>query len=382
MAKFGEYEVLEKLGEGGMGRVYKARQAELDRVVALKVLNPEVSSRQAFERFKREAAVLDRLRHPNIVRLFTMGRVGNRTYFTMDYIDGRSLEELIREAGGPEDRERLVRIVARVARAVHYAHGQGVIHRDLKPSNIIVAEDGTPYITDFGLAREVDAEFTLTMPGTAVGTAAYISPEQAEGDREKVGPRSDVYGLGAMLYEVLTGRPPFEGENPAAVLNAVCTQQVTPPRKLDRTVSRDLEAICQKCLEKEPEERYKSAELAADDLQHALAEETVRARLRRDWRDIASLACRAAMVLVAVALLALAGHMALPRLRRQQGKDVPDAEVPHPGATPVRVETEDRLRKKPMCRLPNHPKSKRSPGPCRTSRSPAITVSLRLPTSW
>lgn len=261
-----------------MGRVYKVRQPELERTVALKILNPEVSSRQAFGRFSREAAILDRLRHPNIVRLFTMGRVGNRTYFTMDYVEGRSLEELIREAEGPEDRERLVRIVTQVACAVHYAHEQGVMHRDLKPSNVMVAEDGTPYITDFDLAREVDAQFTLTMPGRAVGTAAYISPEQAEGDSDKIGPRSDVYGLGAMLYEVLTGRPPFEGDNAAAVLNAVCSEQVTPPRELDRSIPRGLETVCLKCLHKAPDNRYATAEALSRDLESWLRGERVAAK--------------------------------------------------------------------------------------------------------
>ncbi len=329
-AKFDEYEVLEKLGEGGMGRVYKARQAELDRVVALKVLNPEVSSRQAFERFKREAAVLDRLRHPNIVRLFTMGRVGNRTYFTMDYIDGRSLEELIREAGGPEDRERLVRIVARVARAVHYAHGQGVIHRDLKPSNIIVAEDGTPYITDFGLAREVDAEFTLTMPGTAVGTAAYISPEQAEGDREKVGPRSDVYGLGAMLYEVLTGRPPFEGPGPAVVLKNVCSLPPVPPGVIDPTVGEGLEAVCLKCLAKRPEDRYASAEQVGEDLERWLQGAGVRAprRSRLAMRLKRIVRLRAGWLAAGAACLAVAGLIVGVSIRSPEPKNGSEVREP------------------------------------------------------
>jgi len=185
---FGKYEIIEKLGEGGMGTVYKGRDPKLDRIVALKVLNPDVASPENYERFRREVRVLTKLRHPGIVRLLTAGVEQDRVYFTMEYIEGQPLTDLISGVRTAQGREALIRALATVARAVHYAHEQGIIHRDLKPSNIIIDASGNPVITDFGLAREIESGHTITAPGAAVGTALYMSPEQAEGDATKIGP--------------------------------------------------------------------------------------------------------------------------------------------------------------------------------------------------
>jgi len=324
--RFGKYEILETLGQGGMGTVYKARQEGLDRLVALKVMRPDAASPEAFARFEREGRILAQLRHPNIVRLLTMGRDEGQVYFTMDYIEGRPLSALIEQAHGVaqppsavQDRDHLLRHVAVVARAVHYAHTQGIIHRDLKPTNVIVDSDGQPMITDFGLARELDAGQTVTAPGSAVGTALYMSPEQAEGDRERIGPATDVYALGAILYEVLTGRPPFEGETAAAILYKTTTESPVSPRQLKKRISRDLETICLKCLEKSPRDRYPTAEALAIDLEQHLAGRPIFAprkhfqRLRRTVRaypwQLAAVAT-AALLLVAALVVRRASRAA------------------------------------------------------------------------
>jgi len=278
---FAGFEILQKVGQGGMGAVYKAFDPKLKRIVALKVMNPGVASPEAYARFEREIRVISRLRHPNIVRLFQVGQHKNRVWFTMDYIEGQTLAELIEQAKTMPEREELVHHLATIARAVHYAHEQGIIHRDLKPSNIIIDENGSPVLTDFGLAKEMGAGGTVTIDGQAIGSVHYMSPEQARGELDKIGPASDVWSLGALLYEILTGRPPFDGPTPAAILRNVLREDPTPPRRLNRAIPRALEAICLKCLAKDPEPRYAGAEPLAEDIDHYLAGEWIAAK-RRD----------------------------------------------------------------------------------------------------
>ena len=338
-ARFGQYEILEELGRGGMGVVYKARQVDLDRIVALKVMHRGLNSPQARGRFRREAKALAKLRHPNIVRLLSVGQVEDRHYLTMDCIEGRPFSALIPQAQTPEDRDRLVRIVATVARAVHHAHTKGIIHRDLKPPNILVNADGVPFITDFGIAKELGDAETITLSSSAAGTAAYMPPEQAQGRREDIGPGSDVYALGAVLYEVLTGRPPFQGPTPAAVLHKVCCETPVLPRRIDPAISRSCEAICLRCLQKQPEARYESAETLANDIEKALAGQAVAARgvaLRRLAVYLARHR-RWQIITAAMAIFVSAGLLAVWRSRARGRR----AQVP--GASGLTHESVDRL---------------------------------------
>jgi len=267
---FGQYEILEKLGQGGMGAVYKARDTKLDRVVALKVMNPGTVTPQAYARFQREIKILAKLKHPNIVGLLAVGQVKNRAFFTMEYIEGKPLSARIKEASSYEERKKLIPALARVARAVHHAHEQGIIHRDLKPSNIIIDTHGEPHITDFGLARRLEDEHTVTVTGESIGTVSYMSPEQAEGDTKRIGPASDVWALGAILYEMLTDRPPFQAPSVAATLDAVLRRKPTRPVRLNSDISRPLDRLCRRTLSRNPLNRPRTALDFADGMEHAL----------------------------------------------------------------------------------------------------------------
>ena len=345
---FANYEILGKLGQGGMGTVYRARDPQLDRIVALKVMNPGVASAESAARFQREIQVLSRLRHPNIIRLFAAGRHKNRLYFSMDYIEGKPLSRLIKEAETFRDRMELVPHVATIAHALHYAHGHGVIHRDVKPSNVIVTEDGEPFITDFGLAKELDAAQTITLPGAAIGTAAYISPEQAEGDQERIGPRTDVYALGAMLYEVLTGKPPFEGPTPAAILQKAARENPVRPRKFNRRIGLDLEIVCLKCLEKEPRYRYQNAAALADDLDRYAKGEAV--LVRRPFRFVRIVRDYPLRAVLAVAM-ALAGVVLVLRIRdRSSSTDSSGFALTEERIEQLRKEIEEAGREKDQAR--------------------------------
>ncbi len=249
------YEVEAVLGVGGMGVVFRARHLRLNRVVALKMaLAGAYAGRQERERFQREAEAVAVLRHPNVVQIHDVGDSDGRPYFTMEYVEGGSLAQKL--AGTPQPARQAAALLATLAAAVHAAHQVGIVHRDLKPANVLLTADGTPKISDFGLARRLDGEAGLTRTGTAVGTPSYMAPEQAQGKTDTVGPATDIYALGAILYELLTGRPPFRAETGAETVYQVLTQDPVSRSRLNGKVPRDLETICLKCLHKESRLRY------------------------------------------------------------------------------------------------------------------------------
>jgi hypothetical protein len=271
------YEILKELGRGGMGVVYQARQQALNRVVALKmILAGGHAGEQALVRFQAEAEAIAALQHPHIVPLFEFGRHHGLPYFTLEFVAGGSLDKKL--SGTPLPPLQAARLVEQLARGMHYAHTKGIVHRDLKPQNVLLAEDGTPKITDFGLAKKVDVGSGLTATGAVLGTPSYMAPEQAGGDGKRVGLAADVYALGAILYECLTDRPPFRAATTLDTLLQVLSVEPVAVRRLQPQVPRDLETICHKCLQKEPHKRYASAADLADDLHRFLAGEPVRAR--------------------------------------------------------------------------------------------------------
>jgi serine/threonine-protein kinase len=283
---FGDFEVLGELGRGGMGVVYKARQRSLNRMVALKmILTGEHSGPRERARFRAEAEAVARLQHPNIVQIYEVGELQDRPYFALEYVDGGSLSQRI--GGKPQATRQAAALTETLARAMHYAHQQGIVHRDLKPGNVLLTARGMPKITDFGLAKRLETTDGDTKTGAVLGTPGYIAPEQAAG-RKDIGPAVDIYALGAILYEQLTGRPPFRGETPLDTMLQVMSQEPTPPTQLCPRVPRDLETICQKCLQKDPAKRYPSANALADDLRRFLTGESIQARpvstAERLWR--------------------------------------------------------------------------------------------------
>jgi WD40 repeat protein len=274
---FGDYELQRILGEGGMGIVYKARQLSLNRPVALKMIRAaRFASPDEVRRFQNEAEAVARLDHPHIVPIFEVGRFEDQHYFSMKLIAGESLDKRLKEYVG--DPRRAARLVATTADAIHHAHQRGILHRDLKPANILVDSEGAPHVTDFGLAKRVEGDSELTHSGAILGTPAYMAPEQASGKRGAVTTATDVSGLGAILYALLTGRTPFGGATVPETLEQVRERPPDPPRKHNPLVSRDLEVICQKCLEKDPRQRYSSADALAEDLKRWLAGEPIEAR--------------------------------------------------------------------------------------------------------
>jgi len=275
---FGEYELLAEIARGGMGVVYRARQTVLDRVVALKmILAGRLANADDVTRFRTEAAAAGRLRHPNIVAVHDVGEFDGQHYFTMEFIEGISLDQKL--AQGPLAARIAARYVRILARAVAYAHKQGILHRDLKPSNILIGSDDEPHITDFGLAKRLGPESSgQTRTGAILGTPSYMSPEQAQGRSQELGPASDVYSLGAILYELVTGRPPFRAETPLDTVMQVIDNQAVPPRLLNPKIDHDVETICMKCLEKKASMRYASAEKLGEDLQRYLDGESIHAR--------------------------------------------------------------------------------------------------------
>jgi serine/threonine protein kinase len=264
--RVGEYEILEEAGRGGMGVVYKARHLRLGRLAALKVMLAwRHASGLQRRRFQIEAELMARVQHPNIVRLVEAGSHEGQPFMALEWVEGQRLAD--RLGGAPWPALEAVGLIEMLARAVHAAHGQGVIHRDLKPDNVLLTVDGAPRITDFGLACRVDGCRGLTATGYLVGTPEYMAPEQVQGPDVVIGPAADVYALGVMLYEMLAGRLPFHGDSPMQVLHAVTSGEPPPPRALCPDVPRDLEAITLKCLEKIPALRYRTALALAEDLE-------------------------------------------------------------------------------------------------------------------
>mgnify|MGYP000880642110 CR=1 FL=1 len=283
---FGPYELIREIGRGGMGVVYEARQKGLDRSVALKmILSGNLASPDLVRRFQAEARAAARLRHSNIVSIHDVGQHHGQDFFTMELIEGESLAERI--GRGPLPFPETVRLLAAVARAVEHLHQQGVVHRDLKPSNILLDLESRPYVTDFGLAKVFASERDLTATGVIAGTPSYMAPEQASGRRAEITPATDVYSLGAILYELLTGVPPFRAETPLDTLMEVLAGDPAMPRQVDPHVPRGLELICLKCLAKDPQQRYSSAAALADDLDRFARGEALEVRppsiVQRFW---------------------------------------------------------------------------------------------------
>jgi len=263
--EFGPYQLVREIGRGGMGVVFEARQRGLDRSVALKmILAGNLASPEMVRRFQSEARAAAQLRHANIVPIHDVGQFGGQDFFTMDLIEGQNLAE--RLAAGPVDPAVACRWVAAVARAVEHLHRRGIVHRDLKPSNILLDADLRPMVTDFGLAKIFDSTSDRTTTGLIAGTPSYMAPEQAAGRASEIGPACDVYSLGAILYELLCGRPPFFAESPLDTLMNVLGAEPIPPRVINPQAPRGLELICLKCLAKNPPDRYASAAALADDL--------------------------------------------------------------------------------------------------------------------
>jgi tRNA A-37 threonylcarbamoyl transferase component Bud32 len=256
---FGDYELLREIARGGMGVVWKARQRSLNRIVALKmILDARLSSDDAIQRFLTEARAAAVLDHPNIVPVYEVGRIDDRHFFSMAFVDGKNLTELV-DTRGPMPVHDAAAVTRAVADAIHYAHTHSIIHRDLKPSNVLIDSHGRPRVTDFGLAKCLSEVGGLTGAGQVLGTPAFMAPEQALGKNQEVGPRADVYALGGLLYFLLTGDAPFDGDSAASILHQVAFQPPPSPRILRPEVPPELEAICMRCLEKDPLERYSSA---------------------------------------------------------------------------------------------------------------------------
>ncbi len=301
------YEMLGVLGKGGMGVAYKAWHAPLKRVVALKMIRAgDEAGPDELARFRTEAEAVGRLQHPNIVQVFEVGLYGSRPYLALEYLEGGSLDALLN--GTPWPARQAAGLVQTLARAVQHAHERGVLHRDLKPANVLLAADSTPKIADFGLAKLVMGGASQTQSDAILGTPSYMAPEQAGGRAKQVGPTADVYALGAILYELLTGRPPFKAATPLETLLQVRTEEPVPPARLQPKTPRDLETIALKCLPKDPARRYASAGGLADDLGRFLAGEPIRARAVGRLEHALKWARRrpAAAALIAVILTALA----------------------------------------------------------------------------
>jgi serine/threonine protein kinase len=274
---FAGYTVLSAVGQGGMGVVWKARQQRPDRLVALKMFRAvDLASPTDVQRFRNEAEVIAQLDHPNILPVYEVGEYDGVHYFSMKLVEGGSLADHL--ASFHADPRAAARLLETIARAVYYAHQRGVLHRDLKPANILLDGQGQAYVSDFGLAKRMETDSRLTQSGALVGTPSYMAPEQAAGQPKLIGPHTDIHALGAILYELLIGRPPFRGFTVLDTLDQVRELEPVPPSRLQPKVPRHLEAICMKCLQKEPARRYADSQALADDLSRFLSGQPTRAR--------------------------------------------------------------------------------------------------------
>ena len=306
---FGDYELLEEIGRGGQGVVYRAHQISLNRTVALKVIGlGRWATTAHIKRFRLEAEAAARLNHPCIVPIYEVGERDGACYFSMGLVEGGQLDAILKRETMPI--RRAVELIDRLARTIHYAHEHKILHRDIKPGNILLDKNGEPHLTDFGLARLVEAESTVTRTREVLGTPSYMAPEQAAGETTKLGKATDVYGLGAVLYQLLTGQPPFAGGTTYDTIKLLLESEPKQPRALNRKIDRDLSTICLKCIEKEPQRRYSSALDLAEDLEHWLKHEPIRAHRTgiftrgRKW-----VRRKPAIVVVITLSLALAGAM-------------------------------------------------------------------------
>jgi WD40 repeat protein len=320
------YDLLGELGRGGMGVVYRARQRALNRVVALKmVLAGDHASTSDLARFRQEAEAVAHLHHPHIVQIYEVGEQNGRPFFSLEFIGGGSLAQ--RLAGNPQPPRAAAALIETLARTMHFAHQRGIIHRDLKPANVLLTPEGMPKITDFGLAKRLEQDTGNTRTGAVLGTPSYIAPEQAAGKGREIGPAVDVYALGAILYELLTGRPPFKGETSLDTMLQVMSEEPVPPTRLQPKVPRDLETICLKCLQKDPRKRYPTAQALADDLKRFLAGEPIVARptgvLERSWKWMRRRPTVAALLLVCVlgALALLGGSVWISRREHRRAEE-------------------------------------------------------------
>jgi serine/threonine-protein kinase len=277
LGELGDYELLEEVGRGGQGVVFRARQRSLNRTVALKVINlGQWASEAHVKRFRREALSAARLNHPRIVPIYEVGERDGACYFGMGFIEGGQLDEAVKRA--PMSIRQSAELIAKVARTVHYAHEHGILHRDIKPGNILLDQQGEPHLTDFGLARLVESESTVTCTLEVLGTPSYMAPEQAAGNNAQLTCATDVYSLGAVLYQLLTGHPPFAGGTTYETIRLLLDTEPRRPRLLNAKIDRELSTICLRCLEKDPKRRYSSALALAEDLEHWLKHEPICAK--------------------------------------------------------------------------------------------------------
>src|SRR6266404_1593402 len=277
LGELGDYELLEEIGRGGQGVVFRARQKSLNRTVALKVISlGQWASKAHLKRFRLEAEAAARLEHPGIVPIHEVGERDGSCYFSMKFVEGGQLDEVARRE--PIPIRQSVGLMVKVARTVHYAHEHGILHRDIKPGNILLDRKGEPHLTDFGLARLLETESSVTQTLDVLGTPSYMAPEQAVGNNAAVSSATDVYGLGAVLYQLLTGQPPFAGGTTYETIKLLLDTEPRQPRLLNPKIDRDLSTICLKCLEKDPKRRYTSALALAEDLERWLRHEPIQAR--------------------------------------------------------------------------------------------------------
>ncbi len=339
------YDILQRLGEGGMGVVYKARHRGLKRLVAVKMIRGGSQARaDHLSRFRVEAEAVARLRHPHIIQIYDIGEAAGLPFVALELLDGGGLDD--RLDGTPQPGNQAAELLATLARAVHVAHQAGIVHRDLKPANVLYTADGVPKITDFGLAKRIDSDDGQTESGQIMGSPSYMAPEQARGDSRDVKAPADVYALGAILYEMLTGRPPFKGETPMETVRQVLDDDPVTPSRLVPKLRRDLETICLTCLHKDPAKRYESGEAFADDLERYLRGEPIWARRTAVWERGAKWARRrpVAATVLAITALAIFGSFAV-ILKYQQGIRRENARLmtEHTGGTRVILEAKDAM---------------------------------------